>query len=63
MIAVATASTGHGIAGMTERAALGGGWLRAGPDQDRFVVTAWLPYQPSGSHTPIVAPSQEEPAR
>lgn len=63
MIAVATASTGHGIAGMTERAALGGGWLRAGPDQGRFVVTAWLPYQPSGSHTPIVAPSQEEPAR
>jgi signal transduction histidine kinase len=63
MIPVATASTGHGIAGMTERAALGGGWLRAGPDQGRFVVTAWLPYQPSGAHAPIVAPSQEEPAR
>jgi hypothetical protein len=48
---------------MTERAALSGGWLRAGPDDGRFVVTAWLPYQPTGSHAPIVTATQEEPAR
>jgi signal transduction histidine kinase len=34
---------GHGIAGMTERAVLVGGWLTAVPDDDRFVVRAWLP--------------------
>jgi signal transduction histidine kinase len=63
MIPVAGPVTGHGIAGMTERAALSGGWLRAGPDDGRFVVTAWLPYQPTGSHAPIVTATQEEPAR
>jgi signal transduction histidine kinase len=37
--------TGHGIAGMTERAALVGGRLSAGAEGDRFVVRAWLPAQ------------------
>jgi signal transduction histidine kinase len=34
---------GHGLAGMTERAALVGGSLRAAPDGTRFVVNATLP--------------------
>ena len=34
---------GHGLAGMTERAALVGGSLRAAPDGSRFVVSATLP--------------------
>jgi signal transduction histidine kinase len=34
---------GHGLAGMTERAALVGGRLRAEPAGERFVVTASLP--------------------
>lgn len=34
---------GHGIAGMTERAALVGGHLSTEVDGDRFVVRAWLP--------------------
>lgn len=34
---------GHGIAGMTERAALAGGRLTARAEDDRFVVRAWLP--------------------
>ena len=34
---------GHGIAGMTERAALVGGHLSAAPTGARFVVHAWLP--------------------
>jgi signal transduction histidine kinase len=34
---------GHGIAGMTERAALAGGWLRAEPHGREFVVSASLP--------------------
>jgi signal transduction histidine kinase len=34
---------GHGLAGMTERAALVGGSLRAQPDGKSFVVTATLP--------------------
>ena len=40
---------GHGIAGMTERAVLVGGWLTAVPDEDRFVVRAWLPAHPEGA--------------
>ena len=43
---------GHGIAGMTERALLVGGWLTAVPDEDRFVVRAWLPAHPEGALTP-----------
>lgn len=35
--------TGHGIAGMSERAALVGGNLAAVRDGDRFTVRAWLP--------------------
>lgn len=38
--------TGHGIAGMTERAALAGGWLRAESHGREFVVTASLPSGP-----------------
>ena len=34
---------GHGLPGMRERAVLSGGWLRAEPRDDRFVVTAFLP--------------------
>ena len=41
--AVVGAPTGHGIAGMTERAALAGGHLSAGAVGPRFVVHAWLP--------------------
>jgi signal transduction histidine kinase len=40
---VGAATTGHGIAGMTERAALVGGHLTAAVDGARFVVHAWLP--------------------
>jgi signal transduction histidine kinase len=39
----AATGTGHGIAGMTERAALVGGRLTARPEEGRFVVRAWLP--------------------
>nr|WP_279589971.1 histidine kinase [Frigoribacterium faeni] len=36
---------GAGITGMTERAAISGGWLTAGPDESGdFVVTASLPF-------------------
>lgn len=34
---------GHGVAGMTERAALVGGHLGAGIEGDRFVVRGWIP--------------------
>jgi signal transduction histidine kinase len=40
---VPTASLGHGLAGMRERAALVGGALRAAPEGPRFVVTASVP--------------------
>jgi glucose-6-phosphate-specific signal transduction histidine kinase len=44
---VGAPTAGHGIAGMTERAALVGGHLTAGVDagsgNSRFVVHAWLP--------------------
>lgn len=62
MLPVVGSATGHGIAGMTERATLSGGWLRAGADGDRFVVTAWLPHQAGGAHPPTT-PVLEEPAR
>ncbi len=54
VIPIAAPSPGHGIAGMTERAALAGGWLRTYAESGRFLVTAWLPYAPTGSHAPIV---------
>jgi len=37
---------GHGLAGMTERAALVGGRLEAGERDGDFVVEAWLPAHP-----------------
>jgi signal transduction histidine kinase len=44
---VGALTTGHGIAGMAERAALVGGYLTAGVDpgsgNSRFLVHAWLP--------------------
>ncbi|MBX3195065.1 MAG: sensor histidine kinase [Microbacteriaceae bacterium] len=40
-------STGHGVAGMTERALLAGGRLTAGPVDGSFVVRAWLPAHPT----------------
>ena len=43
---------GHGIAGMTERAALVGGWLTAIPDERSFVVRAWLPAHPQSALGP-----------
>jgi signal transduction histidine kinase len=39
-------ATGHGLAGMTERALLVGGHLTAGADAGHFVVRAWLPAHP-----------------
>lgn len=47
------AATGHGLAGMNERAALAGGWLRAAAADGQFTVTAWLPYAPTGARTPL----------
>jgi signal transduction histidine kinase len=46
----APAGSGHGISGMTERAALAGGHLTARAGDDRFVVHAWLPV-PAGVPT------------
>jgi signal transduction histidine kinase len=40
---VALSGSGHGIAGMTERAVLVGGHLAATGKGERFVVEAWLP--------------------
>jgi len=45
-IKTATTSTGHGVAGMTERALLTGGHLTAAVDDGRYVVHAWLPAHP-----------------
>ncbi|MEO8095271.1 MAG: histidine kinase [Pseudolysinimonas sp.] len=45
-IKTGAASTGHGLAGMTERATLVGGHLTAGPEAGRYVVRAWLPANP-----------------
>ena len=42
-----SAGAGRGIAGMTERARMLGGWLSAGRSGDEFVVTATLPYPAS----------------
>jgi len=63
VIPTTASASGHGIAGMRERASLGGGWLRAGVDGDRFVVTAWLPYQPTGAHAPLDPVRVEETPR
>jgi signal transduction histidine kinase len=52
-------STGHGLAGMTERALLVGGHLTAGPEAGRYVVRAWLPGNPV---VPADAPAAEVPA-
>jgi len=42
-IKTVTTATGHGIAGMTERALLVGGHLTTAQESGRFVVRAWLP--------------------
>jgi signal transduction histidine kinase len=46
-----SAGAGRGIAGMSERARLLGGWLSAGRSGDEFVVTATLPYPASNVDT------------
>lgn len=46
-IKTGVASSGHGVAGMTERALLVGGHLTAGPQDGRYVVLAWLPAHPA----------------
>ncbi|MFG1922372.1 sensor histidine kinase [Cryptosporangium sp. NPDC048952] len=40
---VAEVVAGHGLAGIAERAAAGGGTASAGPVEGGFLVTAWLP--------------------
>ena len=40
---VALPPGGFGLTGMSERAALGGGRLRAGRSDDGFAVCLWLP--------------------
>ena len=47
-------STGHGVAGMTERALLVGGHLDAGPESGRYVVRAWLPAHPITGKQPVL---------
>jgi signal transduction histidine kinase len=56
-IKTGTTSTGHGVAGMTERALLVGGHLTAGPEAGRYVVRAWLPANPL---VPTDAPTPTE---
>jgi signal transduction histidine kinase len=50
------AQRGRGLIGLRERVRLAGGSLTAGPDGDRFTVTARLPYEESGAR-----PAVEEP--
>ncbi|QEO09815.1 sensor histidine kinase [Protaetiibacter larvae] len=58
------AHEGHGIAGMTERAALTGGWLRTRTESGRFIVTAWLPVAQATTLEPPPFPTANpEPAR
>lgn len=49
-----SAGAGRGIAGMTERARMLGGWLSAGRNGDEFVVTATLPYPTSVHITDVL---------
>ncbi len=58
LIPLAVPPVGHGIAGMTERATLGGGWLRTTADENLFTVTAWLPAAPAGAQPTLAL---EEP--
>ena len=55
-IKTGVASSGHGLAGMTERALLVGGHLTAGPENGRYVVRAWLPAQPVTHDESVEAP-------
>lgn len=52
-------SGGHGIAGMTERAALGGGHLDTVSEDGRFLVRAWLPVTATA---PVALPRSGQPA-
>ncbi|MEO8263435.1 MAG: hypothetical protein ABI566_12780, partial [Pseudolysinimonas sp.] len=62
-IKTTTASTGHGLAGMTERALLVGGHLTAGPEAGRYIVHAWLPAHPVITDVPVSSEvSSEVPA-
>ncbi|MFC7431264.1 MULTISPECIES: sensor histidine kinase [unclassified Agrococcus] len=49
---------GRGIAGMHERARQAGGWVDVDADGDRFVVTAYLPYEPEPSGSTILGEDQ-----
>jgi hypothetical protein len=54
-------SSGHGLRGMRERAAVAGGTIQIGPaPSGGFRVVAWFPGQPDASQVPI--PAQEPPA-
>ncbi len=37
--------SGLGLVGLAERAHIAGGWCTAGPEEGRFIVRAWLPWQ------------------
>ncbi|HWM33440.1 MAG TPA: histidine kinase [Pseudolysinimonas sp.] len=54
-IKTGSASAGHGLAGMTERALLVGGHLTTGPETGRFEVHAWLPAHPLAPVEPVAA--------
>lgn len=49
---------GRGIAGMHERARQAGGWVDVDPEGDRFVVTAYLPYEPEAPGSTILGEDQ-----
>ena len=49
---------GRGITGMHERARQAGGWVDVDADGDRFVVTAYLPYEPETHASTILGEDQ-----
>jgi signal transduction histidine kinase len=49
---------GRGIAGMHERARQAGGWVDVDADGERFVVTAYLPYEPGAPASTILGEDQ-----
>jgi signal transduction histidine kinase len=59
---VPTATLGHGISGMRERALLVGGQLTAAEENGLFVVHAWLPAQPDTAAIDIVPTASPQSA-
>ncbi|SDH76068.1 sensor histidine kinase [Agrococcus jejuensis] len=49
---------GRGITGMHERAKQAGGWVDVDADGERFVVTAYLPYEPEALGSTILGEDQ-----